>query len=66
MESLGHASFPPRAFGRQDNEEATSGIRPLQGKFSSLPKPASEKPSETEELFVQSKYPISDISLSGL
>ncbi|GFX19587.1 uncharacterized protein TNCV_2074951 [Trichonephila clavipes] len=25
MESLGHASFPPTALGRQDNEEVTSG-----------------------------------------
>ncbi|GFS90804.1 hypothetical protein TNCV_1003891 [Trichonephila clavipes] len=25
MESIGHASFPPTALGRQDNEEATSG-----------------------------------------
>ncbi|GFX41805.1 transposable element Tcb2 transposase [Trichonephila clavipes] len=25
MESLGHASFPPTALGRRDNEEAISG-----------------------------------------
>ncbi|GFX31707.1 hypothetical protein TNCV_4082311 [Trichonephila clavipes] len=36
MESLGHASFPPTALGRQDNEEATSGGSPLQDNLVAL------------------------------
>ncbi|GFV92639.1 hypothetical protein TNCV_1374901 [Trichonephila clavipes] len=36
MESHGHASFPSTALGRQNNEEATSGIRSLQYKHYNL------------------------------
>ncbi|GFW36822.1 transposable element Tcb2 transposase [Trichonephila clavipes] len=36
MESLKQASFPPTALGRQDNEEATSRVRPLHWRSTGL------------------------------
>ncbi|GFY02748.1 hypothetical protein TNCV_3506281 [Trichonephila clavipes] len=30
MDNLDHSSFPPTALGRQDDEEVTPGLRPLQ------------------------------------